>query len=80
MEFTKITKPKTFMLVYSVIIILMPTMFPLMQPTLENIAEQIYVSQSLENITYDDENQYTSQVILNAIESALAKATISEGE
>lgn len=50
------------------------TMYPLMQPTIEYIAEQIYESQSLENIAYNEESPYTSQVILNAIESALKKA------
>ena len=50
------------------------TMYPLVQPTIEHIAEQIYNSQSLENIAYHDSSPYTSQVILNAIEDALKKA------
>lgn len=50
------------------------TMYPLVQPALETIADQIYKTQSLENITYPEENPYTSQVILNAIEDALSKA------
>ncbi len=50
------------------------TMYPLMQPTIEYIAEQIYESQSLENISYSEESPYTSKVILNAIEDALKKA------
>ncbi len=50
------------------------TMYPLMQPTIEYIADQIYESQSLENISYSEESPYTSQVILNAIEDALKKA------
>lgn len=49
------------------------TMYPLMQPTIEYIAEQIYETQSLENISYSEDSPYTSQVILNAIEDALAK-------
>lgn len=53
------------------------TMYPLVQPAMESIAEQIYNSQSLENINYSDENAYTSQVILNAIESALKKAEVN---
>ena len=51
------------------------TMYPLMQPTIEYIAEQIYEEQSVENIQYASESPYTSQVILNAIEDALAKGT-----
>lgn len=50
------------------------TMYPLMQPTIEYIAEQIYETQSLENIAYSDESPYTSQVILNAVKKALKKA------
>ena len=50
------------------------TMYPLMQPTIEHIAEQIYESQSLENISYNEESPYTSQVIINAVKDALKKA------
>ena len=50
------------------------TMFPLIQPAIEDIAEQVYEQQSLENIQYSEENPYTSQVIINAIEEALIKA------
>lgn len=50
------------------------TMFPLIQPAIEDIAEQVYGNQSLENIQYSESNPYTSQVIINAIEEALKKA------
>lgn len=50
------------------------TMFPLVQPAIEDIAEQIYETQSLENITLSDETPYTSQVILDAISEAVDKA------
>lgn len=53
------------------------TMYPLMEPALENLSEQILSSQSLENITYPEENQYTSIVILDAIDRALNKAAVS---
>ena len=33
--------------------------FPLMKPALESLAAQIYQSQSLENITYPDDQKYT---------------------
>ncbi len=49
-------------------------MYPLMEPTLESLASQIYASQSTENITYEDDNKYTSMLLLEAIKSALAKA------
>lgn len=50
------------------------TMYPLIQPALEDIAEQIYSSQSLNDINYPEDNPYTSQVIVNAISEALDKA------
>ena len=54
------------------------TMYPLIQPTIEDIAEQVYETQSLENIEYTDENPYTSQIIVNAIREALKKAETTE--
>ena len=54
------------------------TMYPLMQPTIEYIAEQIYDSQSLDNIKYSSESPYTSQIILKAIENALEKGRQTE--
>ena len=53
-------------------------MYPLMQPTLDNLTQQIYEKQSLDNISYGDDNQYTSMVLLNAIQSALDKAAYIE--
>lgn len=53
------------------------TMYPLIQPAIEDIAEQIYDSQSLENIQYSSDSPYTSQVIFHAIRDALDKAKIS---
>lgn len=54
------------------------TMYPLVEPALEDLAEQIYENQSLENITYNSENQYTSMVLMNAIEDAVEKAKIEK--
>ncbi len=56
------------------------TMYPLMEPALESLSAQIIEKQSTEGITYQAENQYTSIVLLNAIENALSKARITEGE
>ena len=50
------------------------TMFPLNQPTIEDIAEQVYDSQSLDNIQLSEDSPYTSQIIVNAIDEALKKA------
>lgn len=56
------------------------TMYPLMQPALESISGQVIEKQSTEGITYSAENQYTSVVLLNAIENALSKAEITAEE
>ena len=52
------------------------TMYPLVQPTVEYIAEQIYENQSLEDISYNEDSPYTSQIIINAIEDALSKGKV----
>lgn len=54
------------------------TMYPLIQPTIEEIAEQVYDKQSLEDIEYSQENPYTSQIIIGAIDDALEKAITAE--
>ena len=55
-------------------------MYPLMEPALENIAAQVVEKQTTEGITYSADYQYTSVVLLNAIENALAKAELSAAE
>ena len=52
------------------------TMYPLIEPALEDLADQIIKKQSLEGISYSSDNQYTSLMLLNAIEAALEKARI----
>lgn len=56
------------------------TMYPLMEPAIEDIGRQVIEKQSTEGITYNADNQYTSVVLLNAIENALMKARIDENE
>ena len=55
----------------------METMYPLMKPTLQELGEQIISSQSTDNITYSKNNQYTSMLLLNAVQDALEKASPS---
>ncbi|GFI02236.1 MAG: hypothetical protein HFI44_06065 [Lachnospiraceae bacterium] len=52
------------------------TMFPLLEPSFDDLASQIIKSQSLEGITYSDDNKYTSMVLLNAIKTSLEKAAL----
>jgi uncharacterized protein with FMN-binding domain len=49
-------------------------MYPLVQPSLQNLTQQICDTQSTSNLTYPEESRYTSQVLLQAIERALKKA------
>lgn len=56
------------------------TMYPLVEPALENLTEQIIEKQSTENISYDADNQYTSIMLLNAVENALEKAKVENQE
>ncbi len=55
------------------------TVYPLLQPTLDSICEQVYESQSLESITYTAESKYTSLVLLEAIQASLDKAAAQNG-
>ena len=56
------------------------TMYPPMQPALDNLAEQICETQSLEGLDYSEDTQYTSQVILGAVERALEKAAAPQAD
>lgn len=55
-------------------------MYPLMEPALEELANQIIENQSIDNIQYSSDNLYTSTVLLNAITSSLNQAKIAETE
>lgn len=50
------------------------TMFPLVEPALDELAEQICQSQSTDGITCSQDNKYTSQILFQAIQNAIAKA------
>ncbi len=52
------------------------TMYPLMQPAMDNLSEQILKNQSTENISYSTETRYTSGVLLKAVNQALSKAAV----
>ena len=50
------------------------TMYPLIQPVMEDLENQILNNQSLEDLSYSMETQYTSQALFHAVETALDKA------
>ena len=52
------------------------TMYPLMQPALEDLAKQICDTQSTQNLSYPMETRYTSNALIQTIDTALAKAQI----
>lgn len=52
------------------------TMYPLMQPVMEDLEDQILKSQSTENLSYSLETRYTSQSLIHAIDTALNKAKV----
>lgn len=54
------------------------TVYPLMAPSMETLAEQIITNQSAENVSYAESSKYTCSAILNAIRTALGKAEIAE--
>lgn len=55
-------------------------MYPLMEPVLTDLASQICTTQSTKDLTYSQESKYTSLLLVEAIDDALSKAAIDEGE
>lgn len=51
------------------------TMYPLARPTLDELAKQIISSQSLTDLTYSKNNQYTCRLLIGAVSEALEKAS-----
>lgn len=51
------------------------TMYPLLEPTFDSICEQVYETQSLDQISYTADSKYTSLVLLEAIRNSLNKAS-----
>lgn len=54
------------------------TIYPLLEPTLEEINSQITSVDSLEEISFSADNQYTTILIIDAIEVALEDALIND--
>ncbi|MEG1847206.1 MAG: hypothetical protein RRX92_05165 [Lachnospiraceae bacterium] len=52
------------------------TMYPLIEPSFQDLVNQICENQSFDGITYSDDNKYTSMVLLDAIQASLTKAQI----
>ena len=50
------------------------TMYPLMQPSMEELAPQILNTQSTKNLTFPESSRYTCSALLKAVDTALLKA------
>lgn len=49
------------------------TMYPLLEPTMDSLSEQICETQDLSQVTYSAETRYTSLVLLEAVKASLEK-------
>lgn len=54
------------------------TMYPLLEPALNEINNQISVVDSVDDITYSKENQYTYIILNQAIKNALEQASTNK--
>ena len=50
------------------------TMYPLLEPTFASIKDQVLLTQSPEDISYEPTSKYTSLVILESIKNSIEKA------
>jgi uncharacterized protein with FMN-binding domain len=53
------------------------TMYPLVEPSLEEIAEQLYADVPIDQIELSEESRYTQTLLIEAIKLALDKAKVS---
>lgn len=52
------------------------TMYPLVEPALEKLAQQLYLDVEMDRIQFSEDSKYTQTLLLNAIKDTLAKAEI----
>ena len=56
------------------------TMYPLMEPCLDELTAKVLDQQGLDNVSYSSESKYTSIMLLNAISQSLDKAAVQSEE
>lgn len=56
------------------------TMYPLMEPCLDELTTKVLDQQGLDNVSYSSESKYTSIMLLNAISQSLHKAAVQSEE
>ena len=54
------------------------TMFPLVEPSLENVTKQLYDDVPIDQIEIEEDSKYTEQLLIDAIQAALDKAKVTE--
>lgn len=54
------------------------TMYPLIEPSLEAIALQLYNDVSIDDIKFMEDSKYTQQLLVEAIQTTLDKAKVKE--
>ena len=52
------------------------TMYPLMEPTLASVSTQLTDGTPLSSVSYQDENKYTTLILLETIQTCLDKAAV----
>lgn len=52
------------------------TMYPLLSPSLEDIASQLSSGVAIENVVLSSDNQYTQSLLLSALQELLEKAKL----
>lgn len=50
------------------------TMYPLMSSSIDDISKQVIEKQSIDSITYSEDNKYTYSILIDAIRQTLNKA------
>lgn len=53
------------------------TMFPLVEPSLESIASQLYDGVPIDQVELTKDSKYTQTLLIDAIKTALAKASVT---
>ena len=56
------------------------TMYPLMEPCLDELTAKVLDQQGLDNVSYSSESKYTSIMLLTAISQSLDKAAVQSEE
>lgn len=54
------------------------TLYPLLQPTIDDINKQLETVDNIDELTFQNESQYTNTILKQAMKNAMQKANLSE--